>query len=616
MKYRNLDLEAFDYKRTDDGAEQFRVRVADSPAGQQSLEEAATAPLPAGLRPQLQFLEQRSLSLTALIRLGVMLADALFPPAVRAFVERSRERLDDDEGLRIRLKLNTYALADLPWEYAYLPQPGTPANYRGQDGFLVLDRRISLVRYELLGQAPGSLDPVDADSLRMAVLMANPQLPGVPALNLAAEEQHIIQAIGGLAGLQVQFYCNATLDMLQDALVRETHIFHFAGHGTFDLKLTAASGGIEGKGFLLFMDESDGVVYLPAEKLAVNLRGRGVRLAVLGACQASRRDNVNPWTGIAPALTRAGIPAVIGMQYTIDDANAIAFSRRFYRGLAAGQPIDAAVSDGRLAIFNRGGESEQDWGVPVLYLRAEEGVLFPRPVGGTFPPAGPRPTSADNGSLSRSAGFTGTGDGRLVIPPRVIATVPANGATGVSHSLVAVRITFDKDMQDDKHGLKSGPGGAFGLVNARVKYDVPTRTFTVTRDNAAVPLPPNTLIYFDVNVPASPDDFMDLAGVRAEPIRFSFTTEGSAPELPPAVVDKRALREAIIPAFSAEELRILCSDVQESLARDGVTLQVDPEIAGGSGKPAQVLNLIQYLDRRGYLSYLVAAVRAARPGII
>ncbi len=44
--------------------------------------------------------------------------------------------------------------------------------------------------------------------------------------------------------------------------------------------------------------------------------------------------------------------------------------------------------------------------------------------------------------------------------------------------------------------------------------------------------------------------------------------------------------------------------------------QVDPEIVGGSGKPAQVLNLIQYLDRRGYLDYLVKAVRRARPGII
>jgi hypothetical protein len=103
-----------------------------------------------------------------------------------------------------------------------------------------------------------------------------------------------------------------------------------------------------------------------------------VRLAVLGACEGGRRDQVNAWTGVVPALTRAGIPAVVGMQYKIRDKNAIVFSRRFYRALAAGQPIDAAVTDGRLAILNRSGDDERDWGVPVLYLRTGEGVLFPR----------------------------------------------------------------------------------------------------------------------------------------------------------------------------------------------------------------------------------------------
>ena len=92
---------------------------------------------------------------------------------------------------------------------------------------------------------------------------------------------------------------------------------------------------------------------LSGEKLAINLKGRGIRLAILGACEGGRRDEINPWTGVAPALTKASIPAVVGMQYTIRDANAIAFSRQFYRALAAGQPIDAAVTEGRLAIFNQ-----------------------------------------------------------------------------------------------------------------------------------------------------------------------------------------------------------------------------------------------------------------------
>ena len=116
----------------------------------------------------------------------------------------------------------------------------------------------------------------------------------------------------------------------------------------------------------------------PVEKLAQNLVGRNIRLAVFGACKTAQRDQLNAWTGVAPALTRAGIPAVVAMQYTIGDANAIAFSRRFYGALASGETIDAAVTDGRLAILNRSDLDERDWGVPVLYLRTPGGVLFPK----------------------------------------------------------------------------------------------------------------------------------------------------------------------------------------------------------------------------------------------
>ena len=40
------------------------------------------------------------------------------------------------------------------------------------------------------------------------------------------------------------------------------------------------------------------------------------------------------------------------------------------------------------------------------------------------------------------------------------------------------------------------------------------------------------------------------------------------------------------------------------------------ELVGGEGKAVKILNLIAYLDRRGYLGYLVSAVRRSRPGII
>lgn len=81
-------------------------------------------------------------------------------------------------------------------------------------------------------------------------------------------------------------------------------------------------------------------------------------------------------------------------------------------------------------------------------------------------------------------------------------------------------------------------------------------------------------------------------------------------------VNRRDLRKIMIQAFSREELNLLCADLQQDLADDGIELLVTLELAGGEGKEEQVLNLISYLDRRGFLYYLVTAVRRERPGMI
>ena len=82
-------------------------------------------------------------------------------------------------------------------------------------------------------------------------------------------------------------------------------------------------------------------------------RGQQIRLAVLAGCQTGRREGVSVWSGIAPALTKVDIPAVVANQYSINDTSAIAFSRRFYQALAGGLPLEDAVSAGRLAVYNQ-----------------------------------------------------------------------------------------------------------------------------------------------------------------------------------------------------------------------------------------------------------------------
>lgn len=125
---------------------------------------------------------------------------------------------------------------------------------------------------------------------------------------------------------------------------------------------------------MVLEDAKGGSDPLSADELADKLSGCNVRLAVLGACEGGQRDAGNPWGGVIPALVnKVGIPAVIGMQFRIRDRRAIAFVKKLYEVLARGDSIDAAVTAARRVIQ----DDDRDWAAPVLYLRGEDGVLFP-----------------------------------------------------------------------------------------------------------------------------------------------------------------------------------------------------------------------------------------------
>ena len=403
MKYLNLDLEASQYQKNDT-KESFRVRVAGSPVGEMRPNEAEEVVVPQDLRLRLSFLEERDLTTPELIELGMMLGQLLLPARARIFLDRSRASLTADQGLRIRLKLDTYALANLPWEFSYIPDADTPSSQRSLEGFLVLDRRLSLVRYEMLSQGMANLEPGKQETLRMAVILANPSGdPSFPPLDLTSEQQIIEQALKGVSQINAQFYPNATVETLHDAINTGANVFHFAGHGSFQADMGSPYGSAEGTGYIVLVGDKGKERLFSSTNLELILRGRDVRLVVLGACEGGRRDGVNAWTGVVPALTRAGIPAVIGMQYKIADTSAITFSRNFYRALAAHQSIDEALTAGRLAILTGSSEEvEFDWGVPVLYLRAdeEEGILFPAATDGQ--PATVKPDVTSTGGTTKT----------------------------------------------------------------------------------------------------------------------------------------------------------------------------------------------------------------------
>jgi hypothetical protein len=346
----------------------FKVRILQSPAGEMAAgEEVRVEYNDKDLQSGLGKLDRRELDTSGVIALGRTLSAMLLPidakenrPTVRELFARSLEHVGPDRGLRLRLRLPG-DLAVIPWEYAFVERAGG----EGINGFLALDPRIAIVRHEVLASALAT--PLLTGDIKVVAAFAAAE--GLPELSLDDEMKFLNKAISGLSGIQLELCQHATLHKLQP-LLPGAGVFHFSGHGDFRREMGAKPGTYTGIGYLAFEDER-----LGAEQMGINLRGNGVRLAVLSGCHTGRRDGVSVWSGIAPALVKAEVPAVVANQYTIRDKCAIAFTRQFYQALAGGLPIERAVSAGRISAYNADKEG-RDWGVPVLYLRAADGQLF------------------------------------------------------------------------------------------------------------------------------------------------------------------------------------------------------------------------------------------------
>ena len=79
-------------------------------------------------------------------------------------------------------------------------------------------------------------------------------------------------------------------------------------------------------------------------------------------------------------------------------------------------------------------------------------------------------------------------------------------------------------------------------------------------------------------------------------------------------VDRVKLRDLLVDRKNLEDLEVLFYDVEQEMRSDGVELAVNMEVTGGSGKAVRVQRLIDYLDRRGKIAYLVRRVRKEYPG--
>lgn len=357
-------------------ADNARVRVLGPvPGGEMAPGQAERILVAADLSALLPKLERRKASEEQVFKIGQLLGAALLPGCVGELFEATRRVLGEEEGIRIRLAVEADELAALPWEYAHIPR--TAGEPQASD-FLALMTGVSVVRHQVTGAPLASV--TDKAALRIVLAIAEPD--DMEFLDLDRDIRAVQDALelvnGETSSVQLQIVRPATRSSLAQAL-NDADVFHFAGHGGFGLVGFADGGSQRTEGWIVLEDDQGRSDPLASGELAVMLAGAGTRLVVLGACQSAARDKRGPWSGVAPALIRNDMPAVVAMQFKVLDANASRFMAPFYAAVLGGRPIDEAVSDGRRAVFLESGLTGRDWGVPVLYVRTADAVSFHAP---------------------------------------------------------------------------------------------------------------------------------------------------------------------------------------------------------------------------------------------
>ncbi len=291
---------------------------------------------------------------------GSKLFQAVFGDDLRAcFISSQNEARRQGVGLRLKLRLEAPELVNIPWEYLY---------DTSLCRFLAQFKHTPIVRY--LDVREPVLPLAVKPPLSILVMVSSPS--DYPQLDVTREQANLQESLGELVGVEMvtlTFVEKATLPALSDCLLRgRYHVFHYIGHGGFE--------EISQDGVVVLEDENRLGQWVSGERLAVLLGNHPtLRLVILNACEGARTSRDDPFAGTATTLVRTGgVPAVVAMQFAITDEAAIIFARGFYNALSLGWPVDAAVTEARLAIFAAGNDVE--WGTPVLYMRAPDGHIF------------------------------------------------------------------------------------------------------------------------------------------------------------------------------------------------------------------------------------------------
>jgi len=268
---------------------------------------------------------------------GGKLYRILFTPEVARVWQQYKVR-GDFLALCLRIASEADKLEALPWETLY-------------DGreFIAAGAMTSLSRLPH-GIPPSSDSQPVPLPIRMLAFVSSPlDLPDHQRLQSEREQEILFEAVNAPAGqgrLHIDFEDEARLEILENSLKSVYHILHFTGHGV----APAAGGG-------LLLEDAEGKSRRASvgEILQALQKSQSMpRLVVLSGCQTARTLHASGFRDLARELIRAGVPAVVGMQFSISDEAGLLFAEEFYCDLSEGEPIEKALSAARRALCQQG----------------------------------------------------------------------------------------------------------------------------------------------------------------------------------------------------------------------------------------------------------------------
>mgnify|MGYP000132647682 CR=1 FL=1 len=291
---------------------------------------------------------------------GSRLFEAVFRTRIYSAYSRARSMRHENFRLRLKLCIRPPELNQLPWELLY--------NNIDEKGFLALNLDSPISRYiETITPAASLLA---RRPLRILYVSSSPI--DLPSLAISDSLETLKKSLGDRA--EITTIHNAGLEDFQTALRQKIryHVLHYDGHAYFDED--------KKEGYLCFSDLAKKTQEVSGEMLSNYLSGSSIRLVVLAACQTASTSSQKRFSGIAHKLMVASsLPAVVAMQFPIEDQSAIAFARGFYSALIDQYPVDAALVEGRKVVQSSLGERAYtcpDWANPVLFMRSPDGDIF------------------------------------------------------------------------------------------------------------------------------------------------------------------------------------------------------------------------------------------------